>query len=85
MYLPPFCIPVWNPAPTISVILRRQTGESRTECIALENLSQTPNFRVSHLHLSSNKTPSGSKSVEDFAVTLRMVRHGEDGIEKNNV
>lgn len=76
---------VWNPAPNISVILLRQTGESRTQCIALENLSQTSNFRVSHLHLSSNKTTLGSKSVEDFVVTLGMVRHGEDGIEKNEV
>lgn len=66
----------------IDVILLRQMGESRTQCIALENLSQTPNFRVSHLHLSSNKTTLGSKSVEDFAVTQGMVRHGEDGIEK---
>lgn len=66
----------------IDVILLRQTGESRTQCVALENLSQTPNFRVSHLHLSSNKTTLRSKTVEDFAITQRMVRHGEDGIEK---
>lgn len=74
---------MWNLAPNISVILPRQMGESRTWCIALENLSQTPNFRVSHLHLSSNKTTPGSKSAEEFVVTLRKMRNGEDGIEKN--
>lgn len=57
-------------------------GESRTQCMALENLSQIPHFRVSHLHTSSNETTLGSKSGENFAVTLRIVRYGEDGTEK---
>lgn len=85
MHLTPFCIHMWNLAPNISVILLRQMGEARTWCITLQNLSQTPNFRVSHLHLSSNKTTLGSNFAEDFAITLRRVKHGEDGIEKNNV
>lgn len=74
---------MWNLAPNVSVILPRQMGESRIWCIALENLSQTPNFRVSHLHLSSNKITLGSNSAEEFVVTLRRVRNGEHGIEKN--
>lgn len=59
MHLTPFCIHMWNLAPNVYAILQRQMGESRTRCIALENLSQTPHFRVSHLHLSSNKTTWG--------------------------
>lgn len=64
-----------------SVIEPRRISESRTQCIALEDLSQT-HFRMSHLHLSSNKTTLGSKSAEDFAVTLRKVRNGWNIIEK---
>lgn len=40
---------------------------------------------MSHLDLSLNKTTLGSKSAKDFAVTLRRVRNGEDGIEKKYI
>lgn len=78
----PFCIHTWNLAPNISVILPRQMSESRTHCIALENLTH---FKMSHLDLPLNKTTLGSKSAKDFAVTLRRVRNGEDGIEKKYI